>query len=121
MWAMLRSFLGRGVKGAVGQSSEAKDDAIARIVDQFNGALLTRFKTNGRSRGNVESHAVGCRAVKSQSAIGLGKVIVRSHLNGAVAGVLNHQGAGSAANIQGMLALVYKKFTGCHGLAFKLE
>jgi hypothetical protein len=39
----------------------------------------------------------------------------------AIAGVLNHQCAGSAAKVQGVLALINQEFTGCHGVALKLE
>ena len=104
MWAMLGSFLGRGVKRAVGQCSKAIDHAVASVVDQFNGALLAWFKSNGGTRCQVESHAMRCSSVKAQTAIGFSKVIVRPHLNGAIAGVLNHQCAGSPANIEVVLA-----------------
>ena len=62
-----------------------------------------------------------CSSVKAQTAIGFSKVIVRSHLNGAIAGVLNHQCAGSSANIEFVLAFVDEEFAGCHERAFKLD
>jgi hypothetical protein len=48
-------------------------------------------------------------------------VIVGAHLNRPVAGVLNHQGAGSSVNIEFVLTFVNEEFARCHELAFKLE
>ena len=121
MWAMLRSFLGRGVKRAVGQCSKAIDHPVASVVNQLNGALLTGLKSNSGARCQIQAHAVCCSPVKAQAGIGLCKVIVRSHLYGPIAGVLNHQGASSSAHIERVLTIVDEEFAGCHELAFKLE
>jgi hypothetical protein len=42
-------------------------------------------------------------------------------LDGAIAGVLNHQCAGSSANIEVVVTFVDEEFAGCHELAFKLD
>jgi hypothetical protein len=57
--------------------------------------------------------------VKAQAAIGFSKVIVRAHLNGTVAGILNDQSASSSAKVKGMLAFINEEFTRCHGLKIK--
>ena len=117
---MLGSFLGRQVKGAVGKSSKTEDDSVASEVNQFNSALLAWLKSNSGARCQIQAHAVCCSPVKAQAGIGLCKVIVRSHLYGPIAGVLNHQGASSSAHIERVLTIVDEEFAGCHELAFKL-
>lgn len=117
---MLGSFLGRHVKGAVGKSSKTEDDSVASVVNQFNSALLAWLKSNSGARCQIQAHAVCCSPVKAQAGIGFCKVIVRSHLYGPIAGVLNHQGASSSAHIERVLTIVDEEFAGCHELAFKL-
>jgi len=120
MWAMLGSFLGRGVKRAVGQCSKAIDHPVASVVNQFDSALLSWFKSNSGARCQIQAHAMRCSSVKAQAAIGFCKVIVRAHLNGPIAGVLNHQGASSSAHIERVLTFVDEEFARYHELAFKL-
>jgi len=109
------------VKRAVGQGSKTIDHPVACVVNQLNGALLAWFKSNSGARSQIQAHAVCSSSVKTQTCIGLCKVIVRSHLNGALAGVLNHQGTSSSANIELVLTIVDEEFARCHELTFKLE
>ena len=124
IWAMLGSFLGSGgsgIKRAVGQCSKTIDHPVACVVNQFNGALLAWFKSNSGARCQIQAHAVcGC-SVKAKTRIGFCKVIVRAHLNGALACILNYQGASASAHIEWVLTFVDKEFAGCHEMTFKFE
>jgi hypothetical protein len=103
------------VECALGQTPKAVHHTVARIVHQLHCALLARLKAHGHARGDVQAHALCGSAVKAQARVGLGKVVVRAHLDRAVAGVLHHQRAGAAAHIQSVLAGIDQKFTGDHG------
>src|SRR5688500_3256888 len=80
---------------------EAIDLALAREGDEVHFPLLPRLEPHCRAGGYVEPVAACRGAVELERAVGLEEMIVRTHLNGPVAGVGDLQRQGCAALVEG--------------------
>ena len=63
--------------------------AFAGAADfhQVHGLCFARFKANGSACGNIETHAVGGRAIKIQFLVDFEEMEVGTYLNRAIRGI----------------------------------
>ena len=88
-----RSFGRADVRASLGRHRTFSDEIAAANYlragnrDDGHGLGLAGLESHGRSRGDVETHAVGPFAIEHECAIGLDEVIVAPDLNRPIAGV----------------------------------
>jgi len=88
--------------------------------DEFHVASLARLEANGRTGGNVQTHAKSAFAIEAQCRIGFSKVVVRTDLDRSVSHILHSKAYGIPPLVQGQGALDCSDFSGKHGsLLFK--
>src|SRR6056297_1214627 len=77
-------------------------------------AALPGLKPHGGARRDIKA-SPPCRiTVKFQGRVGLGEMVMASHLNGAITGVGNHQGDPIGPRIKAQLPLRRDHLTGDH-------
>src|SRR5216684_1723609 len=79
--------------------------------------LFARFKSNRRTRGNVEPHSVGGRAIKDQRLVDFKEMIMAAGLNRPVACVANHDPSDGPPLAQFDLAVGQEIFSGMHAIS----
>jgi hypothetical protein len=87
---------------------------VAREADQLHRALLTRFKPDGGSGGDVETEPASALPVETQGIVNLVKMEMGADLDGPVAGVADRKGDGLAAGIKFKVTLFGQNFTRDH-------
>ena len=96
-WIECRSIFAAGV--SIGKIVESEYALFATVADKFNLFWLSGFETYCGSRRNIKVVAKRGGAIETHIAIYLKKVVVWTHLNGAVAGIFNTQFKGGAMTI----------------------
>src|SRR5208282_2358335 len=84
------------------------------VFDQLHRARLPRFEAHRRTRRYVEAKSSGEVAVEAQTRIRLEKMVVRAHLNGPVAAIIDLDRDGPAIRIQFDITGRREYFTGYH-------
>jgi hypothetical protein len=97
------------------EAAKADDLPVAGVIDKLDGSLLTGLEAHGGARGDVQPHASSRSPIEVESAVGLGKVVVRTDLNGAVSAVLDHGDERASTRIDRVVRAVGQQFTGNHG------
>src|SRR5205814_2282144 len=90
---------GRPIEMAIDQIIEAVYLSGAAKRHQFDFAAVARLETDGRSSGDVQSHAIGAGAIERQPAIHLKKMAMRSDLHRSIASVGDFDAACRASDV----------------------
>src|SRR5215470_3477084 len=88
------------VEGAAPLALEAEHVARAGICNQPYLARLAGLEAHRGSGGDVEPHAARRGAIELQRGVGLEEVVVRTHLDRAVAGIGDAEGRARAAGVE---------------------
>src|SRR5205823_1336019 len=80
--------------------------ALAGERDQRHVARLAGFEAHGRTGRDIEPHATRLSAIEFESRIGLEEMVMRAHLDRAIARVGDRDGRGLAPSVERDVALL---------------
>jgi len=95
-------------------AGEPVHDARAAEFHQFDRPRLSGLEAHGRPRGNVQPESPCSDAIEVQRLVRFGKVVMRAHLDRAIAAVRHIDRERAAAGIELDVAVVDEAFTGDH-------
>src|SRR5689334_12611823 len=72
---------------AVGKVVAAANNRVAANTDEIHSFAFAGLETNGRSSGNIQAHAVGFAAIKTQRRVRFDEMIMAADLNRTIAKV----------------------------------
>jgi hypothetical protein len=93
---------------------ETENAAAPGERDKYHLSALARLEPDGCSGGDIKAQAARCRSVEVERRVCLGKMIVASDLNRAVARVGDNEDGLSGAGIQCDLAIRWQNFSWNH-------